>query len=290
MAIILELMPKQQKIFLVLIIALAAVLVALGWLAWSKPKDNLMVAFFNVGQGDAVFIRTPDQSRIIVDGGPDNKVLLELGRHLPFFNQKIDLMVLTHPDSDHLTGLVEVLKRYPTNRILTTGVLHTTAGYLEWLELIKAKNVPVTIAQAGQEMNFGGAKLTVLFPTQDLSQHRIEELNQSSIVIKLTYGQNCFLLTGDADETLEKLLLSSGVDLNCEVLKVSHHGSDSATSEEFLTAVKPAYAIVSVGENKFGLPSRRIINRLKRAGAEVLQTDKFGEIVFISDGQTLQLR
>ncbi|MFH1225917.1 MAG: MBL fold metallo-hydrolase [bacterium] len=280
---------KNQKLFIFLAIALMAVLLVLGILSRQAPKDNFLVAFLNVGQGDAIFIRTPDQRRIIIDGGPDNKALSELGRHLPFFKQRIDLMILTHPDSDHLTGLVEILKRYPTNQILTTGVLHTTAGYLEWLKLIKEKNIETQIARAGQEMDFGGAKLAVLFPIQDLSQQKVAELNQSSIVIKLTYGQNCFLLTGDADAEVEKLLLALKIDLACEVLKVSHHGSDSATGEEFLTAVQPAYAIVSVGENRFGLPSRRIISRLRRAGAEVLQTNELGEIVFTSDGQALQV-
>lgn len=283
-------MFKPPKLLLILTTALVIVLIALGFLFWQNQQNKLQVYFLDVGQGDAIFIKTPDKHKIIIDGGPDNRVLAELGKHLPFYNQKIDLVILTHPDADHLTGLVEVLKRYPVKKILTSGIACNNPLCGAWSEVIKEKGVETQIAQAGQIFDFGETRLEILHPLINLNQQIVEETNDTSIVTKLVYHDNSFLLTGDATVAAEAALLAAEADLRTEVLKVSHHGSDTASSEEFLSAVQPRWAVISVGKNKFGLPSRRILYRLGRVGVAILRTDELGEVKFIGDGRALQVK
>lgn len=283
-------MFKSSKLLLILTGVLIVILITLGFLFWQNQQNKLEVYFLNVGQGDAILIKTPSHQKILIDGGPDNQVLAELGRHLPFYNQAIDLVILTHPDADHLTGLVEVLKRYPVKRVLTGGTVCSNALCRSWSETIKEKGIETQIAQAGQIFDFGETKLEILHPLINLNQQIIEETNDSSVVAKLIYHHHSFLLTGDATVAVEAALLAAQADLRADVLKVSHHASDTASSEEFLSAVQPSWAVISVGKNKFGLPSRRIIYRLERIGAAIFRTDESGEIEFISDGRTLQVK
>ncbi len=283
-------MHKLQKIPLILTSVLIVILIALGFLFWQNQQNKLQVYFLNVGQGDAIFIKTPSHQRILIDGGPDNRVLAELGKHLPFYNQKIDLVILTHPDADHLTGLVEVLKRYPVKKVLTSGVVCNNPLCEAWSEVIKEKNIETQIAQTGQIFDFSETRLKILHPLINLNQQIIEETNDASVVTKLVYRNNSFLLTGDATVAVEAALLAAKADLRADVLKVSHHGSDTASSEEFLSAVQPRWAVISVGENKFGLPSRRILYRLERIAAAILRTDEWGEVKFIGDGRALQVK
>lgn len=284
---------NNKKLLIFLIICLAAILIVLGVLIYRDHRPALRVYFLNVGQGDAIFIKTPSAGwrtrRIIIDGGPDNRVLAELGRHLPFYSHRLDLMILTHPDSDHLTGLLEIIKRYPVAKILTTGALTATPQFAEWQNLIKEKNINVQIAQAGQEFDFGPVKAKVIYPLADLSGQSPDNLNNSSIVIRLDYGADCFLFTGDAEIKAEEEILKEGTDLDCDVLKVSHHGSDTGSGQEFLATVSPDYAVIQTGRNNYGLPSLRIIRRLERLGAKVFRNDLSGEIRAVSDGRTLQV-
>lgn len=264
------------------------VLASIVFLEEQNKSGKLRIYFLNVGMGDSIFIETPDKHRIIIDGGPDNQAMIELGKHLPFYDRHLDLVVLTHPDSDHLTGLLEILKRYPVDQVMATGVWHDTDQYSAWLDLLADQQISIKAAQAGQEFSFGQANFRVLYPEEDLEGQTVDNLNNTSIVLRLDYGNNCFLFTGDAEIATEKALLASGEDLDCSVLKVSHHGSNTGSSQEFLSAVNPDYAIIQVGDNHFGLPSLRVIRRLERQGAKVLRTDQEGEILIIGDSQTLQ--
>src|SRR3989338_110432 len=128
----------------------------------SNQNQNLKVYFFDVGQGDGILIRTPSHQNIVIDGGPDNSFIAKLGQALPFYDRTIDLMVLTHPHDDHLFGLVEVLKRYRVKEVLYSGALHTTDAYLEWLSLIKEKEIPLKIARAGQTFIFNEVEFKVI--------------------------------------------------------------------------------------------------------------------------------
>ncbi|PIR91905.1 MBL fold metallo-hydrolase [Candidatus Falkowbacteria bacterium CG10_big_fil_rev_8_21_14_0_10_44_15] len=258
------------------------------------PSPKLVINFLDVGQGDGSFIKTPFGQNIIIDGGDGQKILPELGRVLPFYDRTIDLMILTHPHEDHIGGLVKILGRYRVQKILATGVAHNTPTYLAWLEAVKRKNIPLVIIDRPQEINLGpDLKMEILWPQASLLNQEIDNLNNSSIVLELIYQEQKFLFMGDAENALTPSLLSQGERglSETDVLKVAHHGSDDATSEEFLQIVKPKTAVISVGkDNTFGHPSLRTIKRLEKLGAEVYRTDNNGWVKIISDGVNLDIK
>ena len=257
---------------------------------WFTGRDsNLKVYFFDIGQGDGMLIRTPTHQNIVIDGGPDNTFNTKLGQALPFYDRTVDLMILTHPHDDHLVGLIQVLEKYQVKQILYTGALQPTDNYLKWLQVIKDKGLNLKIARAGQNFVFGQAELNIIYPVDDLTNQQMENLNNSSIVSRLAYGQISFLFMGDLEQAGEEEILGlSGVSLNSQVIKIGHHGSETSSGEEFLRAVSPDYAVISVGrDNKFGHPSRRIIKRLQRLGTEILRTDELGDVVFVTGGTDL---
>ncbi|HEX9664903.1 MAG TPA: MBL fold metallo-hydrolase [Patescibacteria group bacterium] len=260
---------------------------------FSAPSDQnqLQIIFFDVGQGDSILIKTPYQQKILIDGGPDTTVIEKLGKYLPFYDKEIDLMILTHPHADHVTGLVEVLERYQVNKILTSGAVHTSAAYLSWLSEIKNQNIPVEIADGYRLIELGeDLKLEILYPLLDFSGQAVDNLNNVSVVAKLVYKNNSFLLTGDAELEAEEALLASGLDLKADVLKVGHHGSSTSTSQLFLETVEPDIAVISAGrDNDYGHPSFRTIRRLDRFDAIVYRTDLDGDIELTSDGNNLNV-
>jgi len=285
---------KNKKLVTRLVGMFSAILILAGVAFFQSSAESkaLEVAFLDVGQGDAILIKTPDHQRILIDGGPSNAVVNKLGENLPFFEKEIDLIILTHPHADHLDGLIEVLKRYEVKKILSTGVTHTTPDYLAWLEEIKNKNIPMEIAVAGQMFDFGGGvEMEILYPAEDLTGKSVENLNDTSIVAKLIFGQTSFLFTGDAEMEVEEKLISGGADLKADVLKVGHHGSKNATGEDFLEKVQPRFAVISVGaDNQFGHPNAMTLKRLEKIGAEILRTDEDGDIKMVSDGIKVEIK
>lgn len=283
---------KQKFIFIWLgVLFVAAVLV---WLAvFAKAQSGLLeVDFFDVGQGKAIFIEAPDGNQILIDGGPDNSILEKLSSKMPYFDRSIDLVILTHPDADHLNGLIEVAKRYQIGRVIETGIRDKTAGNQAWEALIKENNIPVTFALAGERIKIGdGFLLEILYPNQSLAGQDISNTNSSSIVSRLLYGKNSILFTGDEEESIESYLLASGAHIGSDILDVAHHGSKHATSQEFLQAVTPKIAVIQVGaHNSYGHPAQETLQRLEAAGAKIYRTDLCGDIDIFSDGQNLQFR
>lgn len=256
-----------------------------------KDRQNLEVDFLDVGQGDSILIKTPYEQNILIDGGPDNSVLSELGRNLAFFDKELDLVILTHPHDDHVAGLVEILRRYQVKKVLITGVLHTAPDYLAFLNEIKRQGIETELADSPKDIALGDdLVLKILYPLSDLSGQKFENLNNTSIVAKLIYKNNTFLFTGDAEAEEEDELIKSGADLSAQVLKVGHHGSKTSTSQAFLDKVQPQYAVISVGQdNAFGHPDLRTLNTLEQNNVEILRTDLLGTIKIIADGNNLQL-
>lgn len=277
---------KLYKILLILGIAAALVAVPAFWPAF-QATDNLEVDFLDVEQGDSILIKTSYGQNILIDGGPDNSVIRKLSEELPWWDRQIDLMILTHPHSDHIAGLIDVIKRYKVNKILYTGTIHTSSEYFKWLELIKSKKIPLILVNAPQAIKIGqDSELSVIYPRKNLAGKTVDNLNNGSIVAKLRYGETNFLFTGDMENEAEKELM--GVDLRADVLKVAHHGSDDSSGQEFLKKVIPKIAVIQVGaDNEFGHPSRRIIKRLERINARILRTDLDGTVKLISDGKTI---
>ena len=283
----------MRKLKIVFIIVLIGLLVVAGYIwVYEYQHQDLEFIALDIGQGDAILIKTPERQNILIDGGPDNKVIRALDRNLPFWRRKIDLMILTHPDADHVTGLVEVLKRYEVGRVMGTGVAHTLPAYLEWLEIIKDEDILMDIGKAGMTVELGeDVWLEIVYPLDDFFGIRVEDNNETSIVGKMIYKETSFLLTGDATIKSEEEMMSAGFDLKSDVLKVGHHGSKGSTSLEFVEAVRPDYGVISCGkDNKFGHPARRVIKNLERFEVEVLRTDEIGDVILVSDGERIEIK
>jgi len=264
-------------------LALTAVFV---WLAvWElMPGDGVKIDFLDVGQGSAILLSAPNNNQVLIDGGPSDAILAKLGQALPLFDRKIELLILTHPDSDHLSGLIEVLKRYEVGQILETGISDSTAEYRVWNDLIKQKNIPVVFARSGDTVKIAdNLAIEVLYPFSKINgQDFSKNTNSTSIVGKIFYGQNSMLFTGDAEGSVENPLLYSGANLKADILVVGHHGSKNATSEEFLAAVAPKIAVIQVGaKNKYGHPTQEVLDRLK--GLDIFRTDLDKDVDFECD-------
>jgi competence protein ComEC len=266
--------------------------------AGTMPDDELHVSFLDVGQGDAILIQKGNQ-QVLIDGGPSSQdVTLGLGDRMPFWDRTIELVVLTHPHSDHLTGLVEVLKRYKVEQVLYPDLDYESPLYDEWDELVNEKGIPCTIAQTGQEIDLGdGIMISVLNPQASPLTGTESDTDNNGVVLRLTMGGVSFLLAADIGWEAEFELIAERDDLASTVLKVAHHGSDTSTTLEFLAAANLQVAVISVGENSFGHPSNEVIKRLEdKLGAENVYltydatTGERHTIEFITDGERLWVR
>ncbi|PIQ79953.1 MAG: MBL fold metallo-hydrolase [Parcubacteria group bacterium CG_4_9_14_0_2_um_filter_41_8] len=251
------------------------------------------IIFLDVGQGDSILIKTRYGQNILIDGGKDNRVLDRLGRNLSFFDHKLDMVIATHPDADHIGGLVSVLERYDVDLFLDPGIVHDSSMYEAMWSIINSKKIPVNYVSQRQIYEFGdNVILDVLYPNIDFVGKDIEDNNLASIVAKFSDNKIDAMLTGDAHiETENELVALYGSYLESEILKAGHHGSDTSSSEEFLDTVKPEVAILSVGaDNSYGHPKPRTINRLKARLITILRTDETGDIRLVSDGEYVELR
>jgi len=229
---------------------------------------------------------------VLIDGGPSpQKIALALGKEMPFWDRTIDLVVLTHPHSDHLTGLVEVLNRYKVKRVLYRDSEYDSPLYDEWLDLIARKNIRHVPVQAGQRISMGEATMEVLAPGVSLFDTG-SDADNNAVVMRLKMGKVSFLFTGDIQREAELELIIRRANLSSTVLKVAHHGSSTSSSAGFLTVVYPCLAVISVGEdNTFGHPREEVIARLEqRPGAgNIYRTDEHGEIELVTNGERLWL-
>jgi competence protein ComEC len=280
---------EHKKWYFLLILFLATLFV--WFLLFQEKRESLSVSFLDVGQGDAVFIETPHGNQILIDGGPPNKkVLRELGKKMPFYDRHIDVVIGTHPDADHIGGFIDVLKRFNTGIFIDPGVSSDTPIFQEVENIILEKKIKNIIAKRGMKLLIDdGAYIDILFPDRDVSRL---DTNDASIVARLLYGDHEFLLTGDSPQKIEKYLsYLDGKNLESDVLKVGHHGSKTSTSGEFLSAVKPKYAVISSGkDNSYRHPHKEILDRLGDFGVQVLRTDTLGTITFKTDGKIMTIK
>lgn len=274
-----------------IVLSLFAVIAGvLWWLPYTNTNsgcDCLVVSFLDVGQGDAIYIRTPDNFEVLVDGGRDATVLRELAKHQSFFDRQINLVVATHPDADHVGGLIDVLRRYEIDTILLTEAQNDTPVAEAFEKAVTAENAKLILADAGQRFALGASTtLTIFSPRGDESDW---ETNNSSVVMKITYGETDVLLTGDAYIGIENYLVGAyGADLKSEILKLGHHGSRTSTSELFLDTVNPTYAIVSAGlDNRYNHPHQEVIERVFERDITTFHTGADGTLTFISDGKNI---
>ena len=254
----------------------------------SQPDGLLHVAFLDVGQGDAIFIQTPTGRQILVDGGFYPSILNDqLGRQMPFWDRSLDILVATHPDADHVAGLVEVFDRYTIDQLITDGgEPGISSTYDALLLAAEASDTVIHAAQAGEIIEIGdGIRLEVVHPS---AYFDTEDRNDNSVSFRLLYGDFSLLLTGDAEEAAEQAMLAQGYPLHSLVFKAGHHGSRTSSSMPFLEAVRPQIIIVSAGvDNRFGHPHPEVLERAQAIGAAVLRTDELGTIEVMTDGQTM---
>lgn len=285
----------KSKNFL-LILGLLFFLNILAWLTvynFNQPK-LLEVSFFDVGQGDSIFIETPQRHQILIDGGPDSTILEKLAKEMPFWDRTIDLVILSHPERDHLAGLIEVLKRYKVDNILWTGIVRDTSEYQEWVKSIQNEKAKIKIAKAGQKIRTGShpsqVEISILYPLENLAGQEFKNSNNTSVITKLIFGKNSFLFTGDAYQSVEYNLINQGINIDSDILKVGHHGSKTSSADQFIEKVSPEIAVIQVGENRYGHPYPETLETLEKYGITILRADQNGDIKIISDGISYKIK
>ena len=277
---------RSHKFFILLRLFIAVIIlfvIAYSALFARMETQGLKVWFFDVGQGDAIFIETPNGQQILVDGGPNNSILQKLSSVMWPWDHTIDAIVVTHPDADHITGLVSVLERYQVKTVYETGVRGGTTMIQAFDRAIVEEQSQNNFVREGQSYNWDGVQVFVRWPTEEAVKIQ-KDRNNTSIVLELVYGDTSILLTGDAEETIEEEIGFSVGDI--DVLKVGHHGSKTSTSVQFLKAISPEVAVIPVGaDNSYGHPHPIILERLKQVGASILRTDLDGDILLVSDSE-----
>ncbi|MBI5452548.1 hypothetical protein HY945_03730 [Candidatus Gottesmanbacteria bacterium] len=288
---------------------------------FTLPDGKLHIVFCNVGQGDAAYIRAPNNQDMLIDGGPDDKVLTCLGKNMAFYDRTIDIVLLTHPQKDHLQGLLSVIQRYNVKYFVIGVEGNETEGYKKLITLLKERKIPIKNLYTGDQFAFGKVKFSVLWPEKNwVASHTKEqvaiktprmvappkagtppmvkesegvvlglstdtELNDFSYFLDLKYGSFSVLFPGDGDIHIQRDVMKTNSLSRVDVLKFPHHGSKTGILSEFLDVIKPKLAIISVGKNSYGHPTNEAMELLSRRAIELKRTDREGDIEIVSDGQ-----
>lgn len=256
----------------------------------SNKNDELVVHYLDVGQGDSTFIELPNDEVMLIDAG-ENEYSDEIIDYISDLGyKKIDYVIGTHPHSDHIGGMENIIKSYDIGKIYLPKVSSNTKTYLNLLQSIKDKGLKIDTGKSGVNIiNEENLKVDILAPVKE----KYDDLNNYSIVVKLVYNKNSFIFMGDAEKLSENEIIDSYKDdkyLNADVIKVGHHGSGTSSGKKFLELVKPKYAIVSVGkDNKYGHPHMNILEDYKKLGTNIYRTDEMGTIIIKSDGNNISV-
>jgi competence protein ComEC len=271
----------MKKSFFILLSLLILNILVFPFVVLLSFEAYLEVSFFDVGQGDSIFIEAPGGYQVLIDGGPNySKVLDELSREMPFNDKEIDLMILSHPESDHMTGLLSVLENYKVDNILWAGIEKDGVKFEAWKRMITEEGANIYYANLGDKIIMGDAIIEIINPKELLKGETFKESNNTAVVSKLEYKDSSFLFTGDISSKIEEEL----VDIDVDILKVAHHGSKYSTSEDFLKKVSPLVSVIQVGNNSYGHPTEEVLTRLNNFDIKVLRNDINGDIKIVSDG------
>jgi len=278
---------KSTK-YILLFLLLVALIVWFGVLATGGKKLHLIAC--DVGQGDAI-LATLGDIQILTDGGASNKVLDCLGRHMPFWDREIELVILTHPDKDHFKGLIEVFRRYKVDNFLSNGLQSGSLEYQVLINEVGGRGTKTILGKEGTVLGVGKMRLDILSPTEEqlgsLPTKTVEK-NEYSLVSLLRFGSFDALLTGDveneaADNLADRIMATENETI--EYIKVPHHGSKNGLTPKLLEAVMPKLAVISVGNNSYGHPSEETLKILGDDDTKILRTDQLGDVEVISDGE-----
>lgn len=287
----------MKKYWIDILLIIAAILV---WSAYfSIQKQELQVIACNVGQGDSILIQL-GTFQTLIDGGPDDSVLTCLGKYMPYWDRTIELAVLTHPQTDHFAGFVQVFERYTVNSFLTSSVDSDSDGYRVLKNLIGSKEIPVIIARAGKRVQIGNIVFDVFNPVSAMLPRTASTLgsfetdqdpNDYSVVLRLRYLNFVGLFTGDIGPDQTKIMMEYGEIGDINYLKVPHHGSTNGLVSELLLMTTPEVAVIPVGKkNRFGHPHIPVLDLLKQHNIEVLRTDEIGDVEIYTDGYVYKKR
>lgn len=265
---------------------------------WSLPDGKLHIVVCDVGQGDATYVQFPDGRDMLVDGGPNDMVLKCLSNHMPFWDRTIDVVLLSHPEKDHMQGLLSVINRYHIGYFVHSDVFKYTDIGAQLSTLIQAKHIPEKFVTRGTDIGIGPVQLATVWPSEDQIVSvksdvlgAATSVNMECVVFRLRYGSFDMFFAGDADTSIASQYIGTELaDKTVEVLKVPHHGSKTGMNTAFLDWLNPSLAIISVGKNMYGHPAPQILSMLADKGAKVLRTDQRGTIEIISDGVNWKVR
>lgn len=279
----------SRRISLVKRLILMCLLVTLLVAVLLSTKDsNLELYMLDVGQGDSVFIKTPDKKNILIDAGPDEKVLSELSKVMTLGERKIDYVIITHPDLDHVGGLPEILKRYEVGYVLMEDIEKNLPHYLEAKKIIKQKKIISYPIRVSDDFIVGCCvKIDILWPKDSIDIESIEDVNDISTVLEVGYIKFNAFFGGDLSSEFEEEIARNNL-IDFDLLKVGHHGSTTSTSKKFLKIIKPEISIIGVGSNNsYGHPSQEVINNLNESNSKVMTTSENGRIKIETDGKSL---
>lgn len=278
---------KNKVIILLAVLTILDLLVFGRIIALGATGQDLKIYFLDVGQGDSQLVLLPGGVKILIDGGPPNgRVLEQLAKILPPTSRYIDLVIMSHPQLDHFGGLIEVLRRYRVGVFLWSGREGNVEAFFELENALQENSVGHVVLAKGDRIRYRDSYFNVLMPT--LKSLQSKKVNDSSLVLELLSKQSKTLFMGDIGINVEKELLGtykSGVD----VLKVAHHGSKFSSSANFLQAVKPKVAVIEVGRNSYGHPTRQVLDRLRNVGASIYRTDQDGTVQLVIDGKSIKV-
>ncbi len=293
-------MEKGWK-YIIGLLALAAITVWLAVLAY--PGQQLSLIACDVGQGDSI-LAVYGETQILVDGGPNDKVLECLNNHLPFWDREIELIILTHPQKDHYGGLIDVFRHYKVDKFLATPIDSGSQGYQVLINAVGGSGTEVINPVTGMDIRLGLIHLDILHPSEQYVLSKVEgdstdnsgngvlgafdikgDLNDYSVVAILRLGEFEALLTGDIDPAVIEDIIAEGLVRDIEYIKTPHHGSKNGLTKKLLEASMPEIAVISVGKNPWGHPHQEVIKLLKDYGIKILRTDLDGDIVVVSDGK-----
>lgn len=283
----------MKKIFFIIFLASAFFLFLIFFSYASLRNDKLIIVFCDVGQGDAIYIKTPQNTDILIDGGPGDKVLDCLNSNMPFWDKSIDSVILTHPHADHLMGLISVIERYKLRGFYGPSMPRNMDIYHVLEAKLAEKKLSANVLREGDEfVDKSGLRLEVLWPNSDMNERVLQnsskiDSNDASVVVYLEYGNFEAIFTGDAES---KILSQKGEKIgDIDILKVGHHGSKDAVNDRLLYRIKPEASIISLGKNSYGHPHVSTIELLDWHKSKIYRTDENGNIKIQSDGKTYQI-
>lgn len=277
---------KVSLVFFLLVICSTSI----AFIFLFSRSGTLRVSFLDIGQGDAILIQTPSHKKMLIDGGPSNVVLSRIADEVSYFMRDIDVMLETHPDADHVTGLIPVLEKYNVLHVVTSPGVGSTGVFEDLGKHIDDEGAGVHLARTGDVIDFhDGVLVKILYPPQKYIVKK-NDTNDASISVVVVYGEHTFLLTGDLASNQEGKLISAGIPKSITVYKAGHHGSKYSSGEQLLSYIRPEYSIISAGkDNKYGHPNPEAVGRLQKYSKEILSTIERGTISFETDGRTLEV-